>query len=47
MYVLCKQAYVLCETKDTVTVENLECPCHVVKILFSSENFKVHDVLFR
>jgi hypothetical protein len=33
VYVLCKQAYGLCETKDTVTVENSELPCHVVKIL--------------
>ena len=33
MYVLCKQAYVLCKTKDTDTVENSELSCHVVKIL--------------
>jgi len=31
--VLRKQAYVLCETKDIVTVENPELVCHVVKIL--------------
>jgi len=37
MYVLCmyvcKQAYVLCETKDTVTVENAELPGYIVKII--------------
>jgi hypothetical protein len=32
-YVLCKQAYVVCETKDTVTVEISELPCHVAKII--------------
>jgi hypothetical protein len=31
--VLRKQAYEFCEAKDTVTVENSELLCHVVKIL--------------
>jgi hypothetical protein len=33
MYDVCKQAYVLCETKDKVTVENSELKGHVVKTL--------------
>ena len=44
IYVLCKPAYVLCETKDTVTVENSELPCRVVKIL---KILKVRDILIR
>jgi len=32
MYV-CKQSNVLCETKDTVTVENSKLPGYIVKIL--------------
>jgi len=47
VYILCKQAYVLCETKDTVAVGNTELPCHVVKILKILNSFKVQDVLIR
>jgi len=38
---VCNQAYVFCETKDTVTVENSELPVYTVKILKVLSNFQI------